>query len=177
MGVADWWRGRGADRVQVRRWHGVTSGERPVAGAEAADGTSVVATRDALFLARAGAVARRLAWEEIQDARWDPESHTFRVSEVGTWGEVRPEHVVELHEATLLLEFVRDRVTSSIVLQHDVTVPGHGNIRVIARRAPSRDLPLRWVVEYDDEVDPSRDAVREAALAALARARDEVGGG
>lgn len=177
MGVVDWWRGRGAGRDRLRRWRGVTSGERPLAGADAADGTVVVASRDALFLARADVAVRRLAWEEIQDARWDPESHTFRVSEVGTWGEVRPEHVVELHDATLLLEFVRDRVTSSIVVQHDVTVQGHGNIRVIARRAPGRDLPLRWVVEYDDEVDPTQEAVREAALAALARARDEVGPG
>lgn len=174
MGVTGRWRG-GGDREQRRRWREVAGGERPLAGADAANGTVVVGTRDALFLAQAGLAVRRLAWEEVQDARWDPDSHTFRVREVGTWGEVRPEHVVELHEATTLLEFVRERVTSSVVLQHDVTVPGHGNIRVIARRAPGLDLPWTWVVEYDDEVDPGAEAVRRAALDALARARDEVG--
>lgn len=161
----------------MRRWRGVADGERPLAGADAEDGTVVVATRDALFLTAVDGPVRRVAWEEVQDAQWDPQTHTFRISEVGVWGEARPEHTVVLHDATVLLEFIRERVTSSIVLQQDVFVRGHGGVRVIARRAPGTDAPVRWLVEYDVEVDPAAEEVRSAVAVALAQARDDVGSG
>jgi hypothetical protein len=46
---------------------------------------------------------------------------------------------------------------------------------VIARRAPRGDRPIAWFFEYDQGIDPTDPAVREAARAALASARDEVG--
>ena len=48
-------------------------------------------------------------------------------------------------------------------------------MRVIARRAPRGDQPVRWIYEYDDGVDPDDPAVRQAAEEALAAARAEVG--
>jgi len=46
---------------------------------------------------------------------------------------------------------------------------------VIARRAPRGDGPLKWVYEFQEGIDPTDPAVRRAAEAALAAARDEVG--
>ena len=94
---------------------------------------------------------------------------------VGSWGEQRPEHTFAIAEPGRLLELVRERVTASLVLQRDVPVTGRRGLRVIARRAPRGDRPLRWFYEYDAGVDPDDPRVRELAAQALAEARDEVG--
>ena len=60
----------------------------------------------------------------------------LRVSEVGAWGEPRPEHRFVIDEPGRLLELVRERVTASVVLQRHVPVDGRRGVRVIARRAP-----------------------------------------
>ena len=61
------------------------------------------------------------------------------------------------------------------MLQRHVPLAGRRGLRVIARRAPRGDRPLAWFYEYDEGVDPDDPAVRAAAEAALAAARDEVG--
>ncbi|MGZ4456716.1 MAG: hypothetical protein ACXVWV_12115, partial [Nocardioides sp.] len=110
-------------------------------------------------------------------ADWDRDTSVLRVSEVGSWGAVRPEHALALDEPGLLLELVRERVTASVVLQRHVPLDGRRGLRVIARRAPRGDRPVRWVYEYDEGIDPDDPAVRRAAEEALAAARDEVGPG
>ncbi|GGD29965.1 hypothetical protein GCM10007231_31850 [Nocardioides daphniae] len=146
-----------------------------LAHAVAEDGSVLAGTRDALHLAPiGGAEPQRVPWQLVEAADWDAEASTFRVSEVGEWGAERPEHAYVLDEARLFLELVRERVTASIVLQRHVAVPG-GGMRVIARRAPHGSSEVLWVYEYDAGVDPSDAAVREAAEAALAQAKDEVG--
>lgn len=166
-----WWR-RGGERTSVPT---LQRGEQALASATGRDGTVVVATRDAFHVVPPGDQGRRVPWEEVEAADWDDDSSTFRLSEVGDWGQVRPEHRVVLDDdAALLLQLVRERVTASIVLQRHVQVAS-GALRVIGRRAPHGAERVSWVFEYDQAVDPDDPAVRAAAQEALARAKDEVG--
>ena len=159
----------------------VERGERLLAEAAGAE-AHLGGTRDALYvLRRRGggsfelAETLRIPWEEVQSADWDQEASVLRVTEVGSWGEVRPEHRVTIDAPGLLLELVRERVTASVVLQRHVPVAGRRGVRVVARRAPRGDQPVQWLYEYDEGVDPDDPAVRRAAEEALEAARAEVG--
>ena len=158
----------------------VGPGEKLLAWAETASGDVVGGTRDALYVRRSARGQQehaevRLPWELVEAADWDREASVLRVSEVGSWGEERREHVFALEEPGRLLELVRERVTASVVLQRHVPLEGRRGVRVIARRAPRGDRPVQWVFEYDEGIDPDDPLVREASLEALAAARDEVG--
>ncbi len=157
-------------RVEVR------AGERVLAWcvAESDAGATVLAgTRDALYLGEAGGV--RVSWEDVEAADWDVDTESFRVSEVGEWGEPRVAHRFKISEPGRFLELVRERVTASVVLQRHVPIQGARGVRVIARRAPRGDRPLRWVYEYDAGVDPGDPEVQAKASAALTSAREEIG--
>ena len=145
-------------------------GEKLLAWTESAAGDVVGGTRDALYVP-----SGRVPWEQVEAADWDKETSVLRVSEVGAWGERRPEHVFTLEAPGRLLELVRERVTASVVLQRHVPLAGQSGVRVIARRAPRGDQPMRWVFEYDEGVDPLDPDVQRAAQDALAAARDELG--
>ncbi|MEZ5097514.1 MAG: hypothetical protein R2731_16315 [Nocardioides sp.] len=142
----------------------------------AEDGSALVGSRDALYL-RAGPSgdARRLPWEEVEAADWDHDSRLLRVTEVGRWGERRPVHRVVLDEPGRLLELVRERVSTSVLLHRHVAVSGRRGVRVIARRAPRGDQPISWFFEYDEGVDPDDPVVRLAAEDALETARRDLG--
>jgi hypothetical protein len=164
--------------VRRRTKPGVTvaAGERVLAWAESTAGHTVAGTRDALYVASSvERVETRLPWEQVEAADWDRDSSVLRVSEVGSWGEQRVVHAFTIEEPGRLLELVRERVTASVVLQRHVALSGRRGLRVIARRAPRGDQPLRWFYEYDEGVDPGDPAVRDAAETALAAAREEVG--
>ena len=148
----------------------VAPGEKVLAWATTTSGEVVAGTRDALYLDGA-----RLPWEEVEAADWDRDTSLLRLSEVGAWGEQRAEHAFTIEEPGRLLELVRERITASVVLQRHVSLERHRGLRVIARRAPRGDRPIAWFYEYDEGIDPDDPAVREAARAALAAARDEVG--
>jgi hypothetical protein len=158
----------------------VERGEKLLADAVAEE-AHLGGTRDALYVVRrlgtslALEETLRIPWEDVQAADWDAETTTLRVSEVGTWGEQRPEHVFTLPEPGRLLELVRERVTASVVLQRHVPINGRRGLRVIARRAPRGDRPISWIYEFDAGIDPDDPAVRRAAEEALAAARADVG--
>jgi hypothetical protein len=159
----------------------VERGERLLADAVAEEG-HIGGTRDALYLLRAHGGASfelaetvRISWEDVEAAEWDRESSVLRVTEVGTWGEQRPEHRYTIEEPGRLLELVRERVTASIVLQRHVPIDARRGLRVIARRAPAGDRPVQWVFEYDEGVDPADPEVQKAAAQALEAARADVG--
>ena len=154
----------------------VAAGERLLAWAESSSGQVAAGTRDAFYVAQPDSEAgTRVPWEQVEAADWDRDTSRLRVTEVGSWGETRVEHVLTIEEPGKLLELVRERVTASVVLQRHVTISGRRGLRVIARRAPRGDRPLTWFYEYDEGVDPGDPGVRAAAEAALAAARDEVG--
>jgi hypothetical protein len=148
----------------------VAAGEKLLAHAVAPEGP-VAATRVALYLPG----GRRIPWEQVEAADWDLDSETLRVSEVGTWGEVRPSYTFTLAEPTRLLQLVRERVTASVVLQRHVPIRGKRGVRVIARRSPTGSGALSWLFEYDAGIDPDDAFVAQAAQEALLAARDEVG--
>ena len=148
----------------------VAAGEKVLAGIVAEDGTVAVGTRDAVYVGE-----RRVPWESVERADWSQDTTTLTVVEVGTWGDRRPVHTLVVARPGRFLELVRERVTASIVLQRHVPVNGRRGVFVIARRAPRGDQPLTWVYEFEEGVDPDDPAVRLAAEAALAQARDEVG--
>ena len=153
----------------------VGAGERLLAWAALADGGWVAGTRDALYLPGV-----RLPWEQVQAADWDREHDRLRVSEVGTWGEPRPRHLLAVSNAAAkdadrLLQLVRERVTASVLLSRHVPVTGRRGVRVVARRAPSGRSDVQWIFEYDEGIDPDDPFVRAAAETALAAARSDVG--
>jgi hypothetical protein len=152
----------------------VAPGEKVLASATAANGTVLAGTRDA-FYAVADGETRRVPWEQVEAATWDRDTDTFRLSEVGTWGEQRPVHAAVLAEPGRLVELVRERVTASVVMQRHVPVDGRRGLRVIARRAPSGAGAVQWVYEYDEGIDPDDDRVREASRATLEAMRRDVG--
>jgi len=151
----------------------VAAGERLLAWATADSGAVVGGTRDALYFT-GPTTGVRIPWEQVEAADWDKDTTVLRVTEVGTWGERRPQHRFTIEEPGRLLELVRERVTASVVLQRHVALQGRRGVRVIARRAPRGNQPLQWIYEYDEGIDPDDPFVRHAAAEALAAARDEV---
>ena len=147
----------------------VAKGEKLLAWATTDDGVVVGGTRDALY------TPTRVSWEQIEAADWDRDTSTLRVSEVGTWGEPRPEHVFAVEEPGRLVELIRERVTASVVYQRHIALRGRRGVRVIARRAPGLVAEITWIYEYDEGIDPDDPAVRLAAAEALQTARVEVG--
>ena len=160
----------------------VRAGEKVLAWASASDGQVAAGTRDAFYVHSTAHSAQespgenvRVPWEEVEAADWDADTSVLRVSEVGTWGETRREHVLTLDDPGRLLELVRERVTATVVVQRHFPVYGRRGLRVIARRAPGGDRRVTWIFEYDAGVDPDDPEVRETARAALAQAQEEVG--
>ena len=152
----------------------VAPGEKVLAATTATDGVVLAGTRDAFYVVAAGET-RRVPWEQVEAADWDRDTDTFRLSEVGAWGEQRPVHTATLDEPGRLLELVHERVTASVVLQRHVSLGRRRGLRVIARRAPSGAGDVQWVYEYDEGVDPEDPEVRAAAREALELAQRDVG--
>lgn len=150
----------------------LTSKERVLAWCEADEGRLLAGTRAALYVLPE---ERRIGWEEVQTADWDRETSFLKVAEVGEWGQQRPEHRFGIEEPGRLLELVRERVTASVMLERHASLRGSRGVRVIARRSPEGDRPIRWVYEFDNGIDPDDPAVREAARALLAQAHEELG--
>jgi hypothetical protein len=151
----------------------LAAGESELARADSGAGL-VVGTRDALYVPTSvGHV--RVPWEQVESADWNSEDDVLRVREVGTWGEQRPEYLLTISDPGRLLELVRERVTTTVVLQRHVAVDGRRGLRVIARRAPSGEREVTWLFEYDEGIDPADPVVAQAAERALATAQADVG--
>lgn len=149
-------------------------GERALAHAEANDGSWVLGTRRSLVLLLPDTPARVIAWEQVEDARWDREASQLVVSEIGTYGEQRPSYVIEMEDPALLLQLVRERVTASVVLQRWAPVRGRLGLTVIGRRSPAGG-PVRWMHAYDAGIDPDDRVTVAVADQTLEAVRAEVG--
>lgn len=150
----------------------LASKERALAWCEADEGRRLVGTRAAFYVLPE---ERRIPWEEVQAADWDRDTSMFSLSEVGEWGQPRPEHRFEIEEPGRLLELVRERVTASVMLERHTSLRGSRGVRVIARRSPEGDRPIRWIYEFDNGIDPDDPTVRAAARALLAQGHEELG--
>jgi hypothetical protein len=153
-------------------------GDKVLAHTEAADGSWLLGTRDALVLVPGDAATAsvRLPWEQVETADWDRDEERLRVAEVGEFGRPRRVHEVRIADPGRLLQLVRERVTASVLLQRRIDLPGsRKGLMVVARRSPHRDGEVSWAVEYDAGLDPADPAVVEAAEAGLLGAQDEVG--
>ncbi len=148
------------------------AGERLLAWAQAEDGTWIGGSSAALYLGE-----KRVAWSDVESADWDRDTEHLRVSEVGEWGKVRPTHQLALAEPGRLLELIRERVTSSVVLQRHEAVRGRKGVRVVGRRDPAGagSSEVRWYFSYDEGVDPADPDVVARADAMLAAARADLG--
>ena len=146
---------------------------RVLAAAEAADGTWLAGTRDALHVVGAEPVV--WPWEEVQRADWDQESETLRVERLTDYGQPVEQRRFTLPEPGSLLVLVRERVTASVVLERRVLVTGKRGLRVIARRPASGAGEVRWMFLFDTGIDPDDPLVRLAADDALRDAQESLG--
>jgi hypothetical protein len=146
--------------------------ERLLAWAQTGDGTWLGGSAAALYLGE-----NRVPWSEIESADWDRDSEQLRVTEVGEWGRIRPRHQYDLAEPGRLLELIRERVTSSVVLQRHEVVHGRRGVRVVGRRDPAGagTSDVRWFFSYDEGIDPGDPDVAARAEAMLAAAQADLG--
>jgi hypothetical protein len=149
-------------------------GERALAWAPVDGGGWVVGSRDALYLPTG-----RLPWEQVEAADWDADLELLRVSEIGRWGDRRPEHTLAISTSGAatdrLLQLIRERVTASVLLVRHVPITGRRGLRVVGRRAPAGTSPVSWFYEYDVGGELDDPVVRAPAESALDLARSDVG--
>jgi hypothetical protein len=151
------------------------AGERVTAWGTTADGQTVVATQLALWLPT-GEGHRRLPWQDVHKAAWSEGTMTITPGV-----EVEPGVVADGTVARLRLAEPRDmpgevraRVTRSVAYSSHQPLTGlGGGVRVVARRVPGED-GLTWVLRFDEGVDRSDTAVRQAAERVLDEARIQI---
>lgn len=150
--------------AKVRDGLALERGEHVLAHAAAPDGSHVVATDRALHLPGPAADFVRLPWEEVEQAAW--QDGWLHVRERGN-----REHHLRLTQPGSVPETVQERVTATIVVNHQATLPGGAHVRIVGRRPPGGDA-VRWTLVFDagDELnDPSLRAQAEQRLAELRR--------
>jgi hypothetical protein len=158
------------DRAALR------GGESSLAEAVGVDGTWLLGTRDALLLVPPGSgPARRVPWEQVENADWLRDEERLRVTEVGVFGQARPQHSFVIERPGQLPALVRERVTASVVLQRRVAVERRRGLTVVARRPPRGTGQITWAYELDAGLNPDDPLVREAAERGLRAAMDELG--
>lgn len=143
-------------------------GERPLATAPTRGGSFVVATRAALHVPAPDGAFVRLPWERVDRASWEGGwLHVFEAAG-------GPEHHVRLTEPGSVPEIVRERVTSTVVADHQATLPGGGKVRITGRRAPGTG-ELRWAFVFDAGLDPDDPGLRAQAEQILEDLRRQTG--
>lgn len=146
--------------------------EYVIAWASAADGSHVVAT-DRALRATGPLGGVRLEWHEIAEATWR-EGVLRVVEERSTQGSRPRMHTWLFDRPGLLPDAVRDRVTTSIVVNQHVRLIGRSGVRIIGRRVPGSD-ELAWTLRFDAAFDASDPQVRAMAEAELADLRRQLG--
>ncbi len=149
---------------------------RPLAVAEADDGSWLVGTRDAFHVVRPdGTPVLALPWEQVLRADWDSDTATLRVERVEDYGSPVTPYSFVLPEPGTLLSLVRERITASVLLQRRVELGRKRGLTVIGRRAPGGTGAVTWAYELDDGVDPGDPSVLAAAEEALRDAQESLG--
>jgi hypothetical protein len=158
---------------EVRLRAAIPQGDRILAWASGPDDAWLLGTRHTL-IALSGDGLVHIAWGEVERADWNRDANVLRVVEVGEYGGSRPVHEFAIDEPGDLLAHLRERVTSTIVIERRAVVEDKRGVNVIARRS-TRDSSLRWVYEFDAGVDPADPGVQRAAEQALFAAAAEIG--
>src|SRR5919197_442743 len=141
-------------------------GEHILAHAAARDGSYVVATDRALHLPTPdGSI--RLPWERVEQAAWQD-----------GWLHIREnagaaEHHIRLTDPGSVPETVQERVTATIVINHQARLPGGERVRIVGRRPPGGDV--RWTFVFDAGLDPDDPELRAQAGRLLATLRRQTG--
>lgn len=148
-------------------------GERPLAWARGRDQQWYVGTDRALHLTELK-VSRRIEWERVERAEWHDGEGVLAVVELSGWG--LPENVttVELTEAGLLLQLIRERVTKSVIVTVYAKVRGRLGLTVVGRQSPGRDGPVSWSYVLAEGLDPDDVLVRRVADSTLREAQAEL---
>jgi hypothetical protein len=152
----------------VRRALDIPAGDRVLASAELVDGAWAVATRSTLVTSDAsGAVASRRPWSDVDRASYSPESSTISVS----WVDGGPPADLRLADPrrTALVQTLRERVQSSVVLSETVTFAAGRTARVAVRRHPDGGLFSQVVTEPGVDLDDPEVAARVDAAESRVR--------
>lgn len=154
---------------------GVQRRDHVIASARTTDGRWVVATADTLIVGPPADSdsdsARRLPWERIGAASWRDDALEVSVS----FPQRQPERMVlRFDEPERLPEAVRDRVTSSIVVNEHVRIDGRLGVRIVGRRRPAQQA-LIWTLAFDRGLDPDDPWIRGRAEEELERLREMTG--
>lgn len=171
MGLLSRWSGGAGPPDPVRR---AVPG-KVLAWAQAADGTLLAGTRDALHLMSGSEDVETLRWEQVQRADWESEEHVLTVERLEDFGRPVMPRTFRLDEPGSLLALLRERVSASIVVQQRVVVRGRKGLVVIARRPPGGQGPITWAYEFDAGVDPSDPEVMARAEEGLREAQESLG--
>ncbi|HEU5157673.1 MAG TPA: hypothetical protein VFU43_11815 [Streptosporangiaceae bacterium] len=143
-------------------------GEHILAFAATRDGSHVVATDRALHLPGPSDGFVRLPWESVEQAAWrDGWLHVRATADAG-------EHHIRLTDPGSVPETVQERVTATIVVNHQAALPGGGHVRIVGRRRPGGDA-VRWTFVFDAGLDPDDPELRAQAGHLLAGLRRQTG--
>ncbi|MFI6574802.1 hypothetical protein ACIBFB_03300 [Nocardiopsis sp. NPDC050513] len=141
-----------------------TEGEQPL----------LVATTRALYLPD----GRAVPWQDIDQARWTPETLTFDEEGEGRQTvRLRAEPAEDAVDYRRMAEAVAERVTATILVNRFVPYPRGDSatgFRLVARRPPGSS-EARWRVHLSEGLDPEDQALSDAVSHVLATLRDQMG--
>ncbi|MEU3016140.1 hypothetical protein ABZ635_01930 [Nocardiopsis sp. NPDC007018] len=168
-------------RSRLERGERVLSQARvaaPAGGAPCSGGTRtdavLVATTRALHLPD----GRSVPWQDIDQARWSPDTLTFVEEGVGEHTvRLRTELTGEPVDYRRFAETVAERVTSTILVNRFVPFPSpesSSGFRLVARRAPLGS-EIDWRVHLGEDLDPEDPRLSDAVSRALALLHEQMG--
>ena len=114
-----------------------------------------------------------LGWNEIDQAVWHFDESRLEIVSLPINGAARS-YQIHLADPGRLPELVRERVTSSIVVNQHVPLAGRRGAKIIARRVPDTDR-LDWMAVYDAGIDGSDPEIKERIRAAVEVLRRDLG--
>lgn len=154
--------------AEVRNALDLHRGERALATAATRGGSYVIATGLALHLPTGEGDFVRLPWERIDRATWEKDwLHVFETAG-------GPEHHVGLPDPGSVPETVRERVTSTILVNQQAALPGGGKVRITGRRSPATG-EVRWAFVFEAGLDPTDPGLRAQAEQLLEDLRRQTG--
>lgn len=151
---------------------GIERGEHVLAWIQDDAGRYIVATESDLILQRRPPEYSRIGWETIDGVSYADKTMTITLVPTDV-GQMPARLRIPAGDKPQLAVVVRDRVTSSIVVNEHVEFVDKRGLRVVARRRAG-EPDLRWGYVVDEGV-PVDDGLREQASALVEQIRLESG--